>query len=73
MAIIKELGIEQVSDTSAIEAIVARILDASSAEIARYKGGESKLLGFFVGQVMKEMKGKGNPKEINRIVVEKIG
>jgi aspartyl-tRNA(Asn)/glutamyl-tRNA(Gln) amidotransferase subunit B len=71
-AIIQELGLEQVSDTSAIEVIVENVLSASEAEIGRYKAGEIKLLGFFVGQVMKEMKGKGNPKEINRIVGEKL-
>jgi aspartyl-tRNA(Asn)/glutamyl-tRNA(Gln) amidotransferase subunit B len=70
--VIKESGLEQVSDTLAIESIVDAVLARTTAEIARYKAGETKLLGFFVGQVMKEMKGKGNPKEINRMVSEKL-
>jgi aspartyl-tRNA(Asn)/glutamyl-tRNA(Gln) amidotransferase subunit B len=71
-AVIKDAGLEQVSDTSAIESIVETVMAKSTGEIARYKAGETKLLGFFVGQVMKEMKGKGNPKEINRLIQEKL-
>jgi aspartyl-tRNA(Asn)/glutamyl-tRNA(Gln) amidotransferase subunit B len=70
--IIKEQGMEQVSDTSALEQIIDKVLADSPKEIARYKAGEVKLISFFVGQVMKASRGKGNPAEINRILAGKL-
>ena len=61
----KLLGILQVSDTGEIDGWVRETLDAHQAEVARYKGGETKLLGFLVGQVMKRSKGKADPKLVN--------
>ena len=60
-AIIKDKGLEQISDDSAIEDAATRILDGHPDEVAKYLGGKEKLIGFFVGQLMKEMKGKANP------------
>lgn len=71
--IIKEKGLEQVSDTSAIEETVEKILSANPKEVERYQGGEVKLMGFFTGQIMKEMKGKGNPAVVSQILKEKLG
>jgi aspartyl-tRNA(Asn)/glutamyl-tRNA(Gln) amidotransferase subunit B len=71
--IINELGLKQISDTGALERIVKDIIAKSEAEVARYKAGDKKLMGFFVGEAMKATKGKGNPKEINRIVSSLIG
>ena len=71
--IIKERGLEQVSDTSAIEETVNKILSNSSKEVERYLSGEIKLIGFFTGQIMKEMKGKANPAIVSQLLKEKLG
>ena len=60
----EELGVLQVSDTGHIEAWVSETLAAQSAEVERYRKGETKLLGFLVGQVMKRSKGKADPKAV---------
>lgn len=67
-AIIKEKGLVQISDTGALEAAAKRVIEANPSQFADYKAGKVKLLGFFVGQVMKETKGQGNPGLINDIV-----
>lgn len=66
--IVEEKGMKQISDQSEIENIVSRILADHPDEISRYKAGDQKLMGFFVGQVMKETKGKANPKIVNEIL-----
>jgi aspartyl-tRNA(Asn)/glutamyl-tRNA(Gln) amidotransferase subunit B len=71
--IVRARGLAQVSDEAAVEAAVDRIVAASPAEVERYRAGNKKLLGFFVGQVMKEMKGKGNPAVVNAVVKRKLG
>jgi aspartyl-tRNA(Asn)/glutamyl-tRNA(Gln) amidotransferase subunit B len=72
-AVVTDRGLGQISDEGAIEAVVDRVLAASPDEVARYRAGNKKLLGFFVGQVMKEMKGKGNPAGVNAAVKKKLG
>jgi aspartyl-tRNA(Asn)/glutamyl-tRNA(Gln) amidotransferase subunit B len=62
------LGLRQISDSSELEQTVKEILRENPLECERYRQGDAKLLGFFVGQAMKHTKGKGNPKEINAIV-----
>jgi aspartyl-tRNA(Asn)/glutamyl-tRNA(Gln) amidotransferase subunit B len=62
-----------VSDAGALEAAVDRVLAASPAEVERYRGGNRKLMGFFVGQVMKETKGKANPAVVNALLAKKLG
>lgn len=71
--IVKAKGLEQVSDTGAIEAAVDAVIAAHPSEVERFKGGEEKLIGFFVGQVMRETKGKGNPGIINELLKGKLG
>jgi aspartyl-tRNA(Asn)/glutamyl-tRNA(Gln) amidotransferase subunit B len=71
--VVKAKGLVQVSDTGAIEAAVDQVLAASVAEVERYKAGNKKLMGFFVGQVMKAMKGKGNPAVVNQLLKQKLG
>lgn len=66
--IVEKKGLKQISDTSEIESIIKQILNNHPEEVERYKGGEQKLLGFFVGQVMKATKGKANPKVTNEIL-----
>jgi aspartyl-tRNA(Asn)/glutamyl-tRNA(Gln) amidotransferase subunit B len=71
--IIEEQGLKQVSDSNALEKVVRDVLEKNKAEAARYKAGEKKIMGFFVGEAMKLTKGKGNPKEINRLVSMVLG
>jgi aspartyl-tRNA(Asn)/glutamyl-tRNA(Gln) amidotransferase subunit B len=72
-AVAERLGVVQVSDTGALEGWVDEVLAAHTAEVARYKGGEAKLIGFFVGQVMKKSKGKADPKAVQPILQAKLG
>ena len=71
-AIVKDKGLEQVSDDGAIEAIINEIIANNGDKVEQYKSGKDKLFGFFVGQVMKAMQGKGNPKAINDILKDKL-
>ncbi len=71
--VVKARGLAQVSDEGAIEAAVDAVLAASPAEVERYRGGNLKLMGFFVGQVMKQMRGKGNPGLVNALLKKKLG
>src|SRR4029077_19137319 len=59
--IVEERGLRQVTDTGAIDAAVDAVLAANPDKLAEFKSGKDKLFGFFVGQVMKAMAGKGNP------------
>jgi aspartyl-tRNA(Asn)/glutamyl-tRNA(Gln) amidotransferase subunit B len=71
--IVAERGLKQVTDTGAIEAAVAAVIAANPDKVAEYKSGKDKLFGFFVGQVMKAMAGKGNPAIVNEIMKAKLG
>ena len=70
--LIEKLGLKQITDTGAIEAIIDTILAANEKQAEQYRGGNEKMFGFFVGQVMKAMQGKGNPAEINKILKTKL-
>jgi len=72
-AIVERKGLAQVSDAGALEAVVDAVIARNPAEVARYKGGKANLLGFFVGQAMKELKGKGNPGALNALFRKKLG
>ena len=71
-AVIEKLGLKQVSDTGAIEAMVDEILSKNEDKVAEYKAGKEKLFGFFVGQVMKASKGSANPQTVNEILKQKL-
>ncbi|ABF88634.1 glutamyl-tRNA(Gln) amidotransferase, B subunit [Myxococcus xanthus DK 1622] len=71
--IIAEKGLAQVSDTGAIEAVVDDILAKNAGEIEKYRAGKKQVFGFFVGQVMRAMKGKGNPALVNELLKKKLG
>lgn len=66
--IVEKKGIKQISDKGELEGLIAGILEKHPDEISRYKGGDEKLIGFFVGQVMKATQGKANPKLVNEIL-----
>ncbi|EKD41826.1 MAG: hypothetical protein ACD_73C00505G0001 [uncultured bacterium] len=70
--VIKEKNLVQVSDTGAIESVIDQVIAANPTQLAQYKSGKDKLFGFFVGQVMKEMKGQGNPEVINELLKKKL-
>jgi aspartyl-tRNA(Asn)/glutamyl-tRNA(Gln) amidotransferase subunit B len=71
-AIVKKKGLMQVSDESAIEKIIDAILAKNVSQVEEYKKGKTQVFGFFVGQTMKEMKGKANPKVVNELLKRKL-
>ena len=66
--IVEERGLKQTSDTGAIEAEIAKVLEANADKVAEYRSGKDKLFGFFVGQTMKAMAGKANPGVVNELL-----
>ncbi|EOC7418797.1 Asp-tRNA(Asn)/Glu-tRNA(Gln) amidotransferase subunit GatB [Campylobacter upsaliensis] len=71
-AAIEKLGLKQISDDGAIEAVITQILEVNADKVAEYKSGKDKLFGFFVGQVMKEGKGAFNPAKVNELLKAKL-
>ncbi len=70
--VIARKGLAQVSDTGALEKVIDEILAANPKNVEAYRAGKLQMLGFFVGQVMKSMKGKGNPRIINELLEQKL-
>jgi aspartyl-tRNA(Asn)/glutamyl-tRNA(Gln) amidotransferase subunit B len=70
--VIKDKGFEQISDAGAIEKIVDEIIESNQNQVTAYRGGNEKLFGFFVGQVMKASQGKANPKIVNDVLSRKL-
>ena len=71
-AIIGAKGLQQITDTSAIEAVVDQVIAAHPEQAADYRAGKDKLIGFFVGQVMKATQGQANPGQVNQILKAKL-
>ena len=71
--IVETKGLVQVLDTGAIEAWIDQVLAANSSQVAEYKSGKPKLMGYFVGEVMKLSKGKANPPMVTAIIEKKLG
>lgn len=65
-------GLRQVSDSSALEPVIDAIIAANPKQVEQFRGGKTKVLGFFVGQVMKETGGKANPAQVNELVTRKL-
>ena len=72
-AVIEARGLKQITDSSAIEAIVDKVIAANPGQAREYRAGKEKLIGFFVGQVMKETGGKANPGQVNEILRTRLG
>jgi len=72
-AIVELKGMKQVSDTSAIEEVIDRVMRDNPAEVESYRSGKTGLMGFFVGQVMRQMGGQANPKVVNEALARKLG
>ncbi|HKE94150.1 MAG TPA: Asp-tRNA(Asn)/Glu-tRNA(Gln) amidotransferase GatCAB subunit B, partial [Povalibacter sp.] len=71
-AIVEAKGLRQVTDSGAIDSVVANVLAANADKVAEYKAGRDKLFGFFVGQVMKVTGGKANPAQVNDLLKRKL-
>ena len=71
-AIIEEQGFTQMTDISALEMVIDEIIGNNAQQVEQFKTGNSKLLGFFVGQVMKATSGKANTKQVNQILNDKL-
>jgi len=72
-AIVELRGMKQVSDSGAIETVVDHVLEANPDQVASYRAGKTGLMGFFVGQVMREMGGQANPQVVNEVLKTKLG
>ena len=72
-AIVESRGLRQVTDTGAIDAAIAAVMAGNMDKVEQYRAGKDKLFGFFVGQVMKAMGGKGNPGLVNDALRERLG
>jgi aspartyl-tRNA(Asn)/glutamyl-tRNA(Gln) amidotransferase subunit B len=70
--IVAEKNIKQISNLSEIETIISQVIEKNPDEVSRYRGGQEKLLGFFVGEVMKATHGKANPKLVNETLKKKL-
>jgi aspartyl-tRNA(Asn)/glutamyl-tRNA(Gln) amidotransferase subunit B len=71
-AIIAAKGLQQITDTGAIEAVIDQVITANPKQLADYRAGKDKLFGFFVGQVMKQTAGKANPAQVNDLLKRKL-
>lgn len=71
-AYVKQKGLIQISDTPALEQAVDEVLTAHPAEVEAYRGGKTKLLSFFVGQLMRVTRGKANPAVVNELLIKKL-
>jgi len=70
--IVEEKGLVQITDTAALEDVILKIISSHPKEVEAYKNGKTKLLGFFVGQIMKETRGQANPKMVNEILKQRL-
>ncbi len=70
--VIESRGLKQITDSSAIEAVVDKVIADNPGQVAEYKGGKDKLIGFFVGKVMQETQGKANPGQVNKMLKDKL-
>ena len=71
-AVIEAKGLKQITDSGAIEKLVDDIIAANPEQVQQYLDGKDKVLGFFVGQIMKQSKGKANPGQVNQILRGKL-
>ena len=71
-AIVERLGLVQLSDYSVIEKVIDEIIARSTAQVEQYKAGKAQVFGYFVGETMKAMKGKANPKVVNEVLKAKL-
>ena len=70
--VVEEKGLKQVSDTGALEIIIDQVIAEGTNQVGQYKSGNEKILGWFVGQVMKKTDGQANPKIVNELLRQKL-
>jgi aspartyl-tRNA(Asn)/glutamyl-tRNA(Gln) amidotransferase subunit B len=70
--VIAAKGLQQITDTGAIEVMIDAIMQANPQQVAQYRAGKDKVFGFFVGQVMKQSQGKANPQQVNALLKDKL-
>lgn len=70
--IVEKEGLSVISDEGAIKELVQKVVANNPAQVQAYKGGKTNLMGFFVGQIMKETKGRANPQVINKLLSEEL-
>ena len=70
--IIESKGLKQITDSSAIESLIDEVIAANPDQVEQFRAGKEKVLGFFVGQIMKQSKGKANPGQVNQMLREKL-
>ncbi len=70
--VIESKGLKQITDTGAIEAYVDEVIANNPSQFEELKGGKDKMMGFFVGQIMKMSKGKANPTQVNELIRSKM-
>ena len=70
--IVKEKGLVQITDTGALEELVKKVIAANPQSVADYKAGKKKAIGFLVGQIMKETKGRANPGVVNQLLAKNL-
>jgi aspartyl-tRNA(Asn)/glutamyl-tRNA(Gln) amidotransferase subunit B len=71
-SIIESRGLKQITDSSAIEGLIDEVIAANPNQVAEFQAGKEKMLGFFVGQIMKQSKGKANPGQVNQMLLDKL-
>ena len=71
-SIIKEKGLEQVSDTNVIDQLVDDVIATNPSQVEQYRAGKEQVIGFLVGQCMQKSKGKANPSQVNALLKEKL-
>lgn len=71
-AIIETQGLKQITDSGAIESIIDEVIAANPSQVEQFRAGKEKVLGFFVGQIMKQSKGKANPGQVNQMLRDKL-
>lgn len=70
--VVKEKGMQQISDTSAIESVIDQVLQDNPNEVQSYLAGKEKVIGFLIGQIMRATSGKANPKTVNQLLRDKL-
>jgi Asp-tRNA(Asn)/Glu-tRNA(Gln) amidotransferase B subunit len=73
LEIVARRGLEQVRDPGRLEAWIEGVIDAHPDEATRYRDGETRLLGFLVGQVMRRSSGKADPRQVNDLLRDRLG
>lgn len=71
-ALVKELGLEQMNDAGALQAMVAEVIAANPKSVEDFKAGKDRAIGFLVGQIMKKTHGKANPGMVNQLIIKTI-